>query len=698
MSRSDHETKRPYQRFYRAAPLDRSYPSSFRFKLVSSMEDLKEALTPYADTPQDRRILAYDCETTGLDLCKDHMVGFSFCYEPTTAYYVPIRHLTKNSVNVPLDCVRVIYEVMLQSKEVAFFNAEFDLRMLEKEKFDIWKVPLYDVTNPVWVLDTNIRMPSLKESALWFLGWRMPTYLDTAGNENFQDLDPVKACPYAAGDALVTLHLRKKVGYLARDHTFIVDLDNSVTLPIMLMEDTPVRLDRDRLKHLGKEVKERLRALEKEAHEAVGAAFNLNSPTQVGEILQQLGLSTGRFTKKTRRMKVDIAALEEIAHFHPVIEKIVEFKHLGKLSSSYIKPLLDGYREDLQGVRFKYNRHVVPTGRLSSSGDKENSYYAKVNAQNIPKPHACYYSVQKDPGHPDNILGYVFTLIGDHKALEVWREQNPEISYTEGMDPKLNIRCAFLPHNDHLWLSCDYSGQELRLPANFSNEPVWVGAFLEGEDLHKNTAVRIYGAENYNRDKRKTVKALNFGALYGGTASTFARTLRCSRQEAQDLLEQWWFTLRGLKAWTRTVKAKAKKYGYTSSAFGRPRRVRHWLASSKWGERTYAERAAVNQEVQGTAADMIRLAICRTVKKIYRKGVVTGEVYPYPPVHDELNSSVHKDRVVEVARQKCECMNIKIPSWKVPMEVGIEVGRSWGALFKFEFKGDTLVPVLEEPE
>jgi DNA polymerase-1 len=693
------ERKRAYVRFYPKAAVDPAFPSEYHFHLINTKEAFIEAVTPFLGLPDSKKMISFDCETTGLDPTCNHMVGFSFCYNSHHGYYVPLRHIVDADLNAPFLCLKAIYHVLTEAVFVSFFNASFDLRFIRREGFDISKINLYDASVPVWIMDSNIRMPDLKDSARWFLGWQMQKFEDVTKDApgTFQEVSPKDGLFYAATDALATYNLTFEAGARAKKHTFTVKLDNGVIPAVMAMEDEPTHLNLDRIKEIKKEVTDKISSLEKEVFNLTGHIFNISSYDQLGAALESLGLETYRKTQKTQKMKTDIDSLEQIEHLHPVVEKIVEFKRLRKLLTSYINPLIKGFREDLKGVRFNYNLQAASTGRLSSSGDEKNTYFVKVNVQSTPKPHPLFYSVVEDSHHPDALLGYVFSPIGDFNELKVFREQYPQIAVTEGKDPKLNLRTAFLPKGpDHLIVSLDYSGQELRIPANFSGEPTWVNAFQNGEDPHKATAIKMWGEDLYDNDRRKMAKTLNFGALYGGSKRTFARTLRCSEGEAQDLLDQWWSTLRVLKSWTDSVKAQGKKHGYVVSAFGRPRRLRHWFASPKWGERKFAERIAVNQKVQGTAADMIRLALIRVREKVVKKKTYEKVYALISSVHDELNSSIHKDWLFEIIPVLKKCMDIKVPGWKVPMDVGLEIGKTWGSLFQFELKGDRLIPVLEK--
>lgn len=225
-----------------------------------------------------------------------------------------------------------------------------------------------------------------------------------------------------------------------------------------------------------------------------------------------------------------------------------------------------------------------------------------------------------------------------------------------------------------------------------SKEPIWVNTFISGGDLHKEMAIQIYGRENYDRNKRKKVKCLNFGALYGGSKWTFSRQLRCSLEEAQDLLEAWWGKLRTLRKWTQDIAKIARKQGFLYSIFGRPRRLKHWYQSPKWKDRMFADRTAVNTQVQGAAGDMLRIDFVQIRKQLWKE-LQSKDLMMVSTIHDEINAYVRINKIHEIIKKLVKIMMIQVPGWKVPMEVGIEIGTSWGNLFKFEFdeNGD-LVP------
>jgi DNA polymerase-1 len=677
----------PYQHYFQAAPPDPRFPDAFNFLLVSDEDSFQEMCArALVLSKKDRLILAADPETTGLNHETEKIVGVSLCFEEETAYYLPLAHRVGRNLADPLR--PYLCELLYRARVVPLFNARFDLRFFRTIGADISKIKYYDVAVPLWFTDTNVRRPGLKKGALHFLGWDMTTYEEAVGDQ--ADLSfclPEEASPYACSDALSTWHLARRLEFIRRKHSFTVDLDNRILLPVMVMEETPTPIDLEVVTKTRQEAITRMEELEHEIHSSLGRVFKINAGQQLGTILAEHGLDTGERTEKTKQMKTGADELKAIQDQHPIIPKIIEYKTLHKFLTSYCNNFLKEYDEAIGGIRFAYQTTTTPTGRLAASGDKKNSFFAgSLNVQAIDKANQMLYRAvpcDYDSVEPNCFLGWRF--IPKSECPEEY-----EGPWVEGFDPKLNIRRSFGAYPGHLWVHFDYMAQELRIPANLSKEPVWVEAFKKLEDLHWKIAALIWGEEAATL-KRKYEKALNFGALYGGSKYTFARQLGCSPEDAQKILDEWWAALKTLARWVKTSENRAKKNGYIETFFGRPRRVKHYFSQTKWSMQSFAKRTAINTQVQGAGADVMKIGMCKVYDHILSHPGNKGRVKLLSCIHDELNFSITRKEpyFTTACCEIQDLMEIEIPGWEVPMLVDCAVGDSWGNMFPMRYNRET---------
>jgi DNA polymerase-1 len=515
--------KRGYKHFVPKADKSHKFPNEYNFVLLDTIDKLKEVLEEAGE------YIAWDLETTGLSPREDKIVGVALGWDDETGYYVPIRHKVGN-IEDPKKALDLIYEELKNAKKTFVYNMRFDYRFMEFANFgeydidkhiknnllgfmhhhgyDMSEVQWFDVAIPVWLADTNKKMPSLKWAARHFLGWDMQTFEETLGdNINFQYVEPELAVEYAGADALSTFVLAGATLKFYKESKMAGKIDNKVLYPMMKWEDHPLPIDYKYLERILLDAQETKKGLEREIHSMVGYSFNVNSGQQLSEGLERLGLHTGEYTKAgyMRTAKDLIAKLD-----HPISDKLIEYSELSKMISSYISNMSEYAKKEDGKLRFAYKNTRVPTGRLACGGDKKNEYFAKLNLQSIPKASSeMWYVHEADEKHSDDdedlIMGYRFS-----------REEKSDV-VAEGFDPYLNVRKAFLPENDDFyWVSIDFSSQELRIPANLSKEPVWLEAFNSEEgDPHKATAIKLFGEENYDRDKRKKAKGMNFGQKVG---------------------------------------------------------------------------------------------------------------------------------------------------------------------------------------
>lgn len=718
------EAKKNYIHYCPPVRVVPEWHTQFRFVLIESMEQLRESFAGF----DSQGIMAFDTETSSLDPETGKIVGFSYCLDGKTAYYVAVGHCIE-TYNLGDEAVDFIYEMMCKAKRVIMFNARFDIRMMEYfgynesmaklrfmfVKYDMSKVKYYDVSIPCWLSDTNIKMPSLKESTLRFLGYKMQTYAEVSdGVENFYYIDPKDCFFYAGADALCTYLLVGATRKYFDEAGEAAKFDTAVLYPLMHFESEKVYLDGKMLINLELRCIDMLDNLEKDIYQEVGYHFNLNSPAQVSSAFSRLGIDT-KSTTKTGYMKTGIDELEalpeEIKNQHPALAKFIKYKTLFKFMSSYVKVLKECYR-DKGYIRSSYKNQAVPTGRLASGKDTKNTFFSEYNVQSTPKPHPLFYYVL-DLGDRELfnkssniVMGYQFVPVKyaegvGRKVMIDGNELYPEnfVCVAEGADPELNVRATFLPKfdaedndDDNVFCSIDFSGQELRIAANFSREPAWINAFRSGGDVHRDTAVKIWGEENYDKEKRKLAKGANFAVIYGAEAMSFVgdgktedRPEGMTLADAEEFFENYKKGLPTLFSYQERLIRSCKQKGNVYTFFGRPRRVKYYFENRQIG---FGKRTVLNNPIQGTAGDVLKIVMCRLWKQVLNHTDYKDDVKFKSTVHDEVNYGIRKERLNEIARKLESVMVFEIVEWDIPLTVEVSFGWTWGGLFAFEWNED----------
>ena len=679
-----------YQHWCPMKKEDATWFSKLTCHLVRSLDELKEIF----ETHKDSKYMAFDTETDGLNADVNHIVGFSFAYSDKEGWYVPIRHMIGH--NLPAkESLELFYNAMLKAFINFEYNMRFDTRMMEKEGFDLSVVKYYDVQVGVFLADTNWKKTGLKLAEKRWLGWAADTFEETLGTEaNFSYLDPEDCYPYACVDAIGTFAVAQKTIQFYKEARVAGRVTNEILYPFMKCEDKKICMDLEYLRKCQVDTLEHLKTLEHEIIAEVGYPFKLNSNKQLGDALQSIGINTNTHTKGGQ-MKVDIASLEttNIKDPHPILEKLIDYSKSFKMYNSYICSLIKECEEHDSKLRFNFKACSAPTLRMAAGSDAKNEYFAKINVMAIPKPHPKMWYVHEY--HEGDEL-----YEGDQVVLD-WRFSLTEKSewVTESTDPVLNMRNAFLPDPGHYVVGMDYAAQELRMQANLANVKVWVETFNTGGDLHTNMAKAMWGEENYDKEKRKKAKVLNFGMLYGMSAYTLAERFHITLEEGQDIVNRYWKAVPEIQAYQKAMLRKAKKEGTTYNYFGGPRRVRYYLDSDDPRKRAFGQRTVGNNPIQSSCATMTQIAFLKVWQRLYSHPDWKDDCHFFSFIHDEILSSVSKERVLDFIKIQRECMETKYPNMPVTFTTSVAIGNAWGNPFEFKYTEDgRLVPDMERVE
>lgn len=596
-----------------------------RYELIESLEALDRALTAFPHRKGGRALIAIDTETSGLDPLESELVGLSFAWEPGRAWYIPLGH--KDRENLALDGVRQRLDRLLSDQSVSKVgqNLKFDLHLLQRHGFRV-KGPFLDTMVASYLRDPGARH-GLDALARELLGHDMVPIEVLIGRGkgeiSMTDVPAEKVAPYACEDVDAALRLFPLLEKQLRAMG-AWDLFRDVEMPLLPvlagMERAGIGLDTALLEAMGESLVGELRRCEDEVYRLAGESFNINSPKQLQPILfKKLKLKPRRRTKTGYSTGQEV--LEQLAALHPLPGKILEYRQLTKLRSTYVEALPRMVNPRTGRIHATFHQTVTATGRLSSSNP---------NLQNIP----------------------IRTPLG--------RE----------------IRKAFVAPSGRSFLSADYSQIELRLLAHLSEDEYLVQAFRQGADIHRATAARVFGVSESEVDPqmRSRAKVVNFGILYGMGAQRLSREQGIPVKEASRFIAEYFEKLPGVKVYIDRCVSEARSRGYAETILGR-RRYLPDLQSQRHQVRAGAERMAVNTPVQGSAADLIKLAMVRLQQRLEQDHT---DVRLLIQVHDELVFEVPDDEVEALARLVAGEM-AAVMSLRVPLGVETGSGKNWCA-------------------
>ena len=589
------------------------------YKLVEDEEEMRALSQKFLSA----KTLSLDTETTGTDAMTAELVGLSFAVEEFEAYYIPVPPEREEAQKI-VDIFKPAYENPSSLKTGQ--NIKYDMLVLARYGVDI-KGKMFDTMVAHYVLQPELphNMDALAEQYLGYSTIKIEELIGPKGKKqkNMRDLPPGDVYEYACEDADVTLRLKNALhDELVRNDA--IQLLEEVEMPLVrvlaAMELTGVRIDTETLRETSELFTLRMNKLEEEVFALAGESFNLSSPKQVGEILfDKLKIDERAKRTKTGQYVTSEEVLEKLRPRHEIVDRILNYRGLKKLTSTYVDSLPTLINPSTGKIHTSFNQTVTSTGRLSSSNP---------NLQNIP--------VRGDDGK--------------------------------------EIRKAFIPEPGCTFFSADYSQIELRIMAHLSGDKHMIEAFLEGDDIHASTAAKIYHKPigDVTRDERRKAKTANFGIIYGISVFGLAERLNVPRSEARELIDGYFATYPRVREYMDESIERARRQGYIETLLRR-RRYLPDINSRNAIVRGYAERNAINAPIQGSAADIIKIAMVRIYNRFISENLRSTMMLQ---VHDELNFSVvpeEREIVEQIVIHEME----NAYSLSVPLKADCGWGANW---------------------
>ena len=591
----------------------------YDYQLIDNEEKRKDFL----QIIKTKEIFSLDTETTGTDPITAELVGMSFSFAKNQAFYVPVpadRHEAEKIVNE--------FKEVLENPTTLKVgqNIKYDMTVLSNYGVEV-QGPMFDTMIAHYVLQPELRhnMDYLAEIYLHYQTIHIEELIGSKGKNqgNMRDLSPEAVCNYACEDADITLQLKEVLEKELKDNgadRLFYDIEMPLVPVLAYMERNGVCVDTEALKETSRHFTARMKQIEEEVHQMAGMEFNISSPKQVGEVLfDKLKITDKAKKTKTGQYVTSEEVLESLKNKHQIVEKILDYRGLKKLLSTYIDALPQLINPRTGKIHTSFNQTVTATGRLSSSNP---------NLQNIP--------IRNEDGK--------------------------------------EIRKAFIPEEGCEFFSADYSQIELRIMAHLSGDKNMIEAFQEGDDIHASTASKVYkiGLDEVTREQRSKAKTANFGIIYGISVFGLAERMNVPRSEAKELIEGYFQTYPQVKEYMDMSIAKARENGYIETIFGRKRFLPD-ISSHNAVVRGYAERNAINAPIQGSAADIIKVAMINIYRRFKDENIHSKMILQ---VHDELNFSVYPEEKEKVQHIVIEEME-KAYAMQVPLRADCGWGSNW---------------------
>ncbi|WP_297336663.1 DNA polymerase I [Algoriphagus sp.] len=584
----------------------------------------EDAIEELLDFLKVQKAVCFDTETTSLNAMDAEIVGLSFAYLPGEAYYIPCPSDQGETQKI-LDQLRPFFESEAILKVGQ--NIKYDLLILKNYGIEV-KGALYDTMLAHYLIEPEGKH-SMDVLAEQYLNYKPVSITELIGKKgknqgNMRDVEEDIVTAYAAEDADITLRLKEKFDPMLKENELeklFYEVENPLIPVLTAMEFEGVRIDIESLAELSKSLESESLEIEKRVYELAGVRFNLASPKQLGEVLfEKLQLDPKAKKTKTGQYATGEEILSKLATEHEIARAILEYRQMVKLKSTYVDALPNLINSKTGRIHTTYNQFVAATGRLSS---------VNPNLQNIP--------IRTDRGR--------------------------------------EIRKAFVPRDEnHVLLAADYSQIELRIMAAFSKDESMIEAFKNGRDIHATTAAKIFQVplEEVSSDMRRKAKTANFGIIYGISAFGLSQRLSIPRGEAKEIIDAYFKEFPAVKAYMDGVIEKARTEEYVETILGRRRYLRD-INSRNQTMRGFAERNAINAPIQGSAADLIKVAMIRVHEWIKKENLKSKMILQ---VHDELVFDAHQDEVELLKKEVPKLMSEAIDI-AVPIEVEVGIGNDW---------------------
>jgi len=591
------------------------------YQLIDTAEKRAELIQKL----ESQSCYSFDTETTNIDANLAELVGLVFSYEEGVAYYVPIPEEITEAKSICAEFKNVLED---PKREIVGQNVKYDALIMKWYDVEL-NGNYFDTMIAHYLCEPDLRH-KLDYLAEAYLDYKMIPITDVIGKAGknqltMRDVDIEKAKEYAGEDADMTMRLKAPFTEMMKENE-IMDLYKTLEAPLIKVltdvEYEGVRINKEFLEEYSVKLGGMIEGIKKEIYEMAGVDFNIGSPKQVGQVLFEKMEIPYRWKKtKSNQYSTDVEKLTELAPNHDIVNKILTYRKYSKLKSTYVDALPLMINPKTNRIHSNFNQARAATGRLSSD---------KPNLQNIP--------------------------IRDEAGKE--------------------IRKAFEPRDkDHILLAADYSQIELRLIAEISKDETMLDAFIKGNDFHRATAAKVYDTpyDEVTDDQRRNAKTVNFSITYGAGATNLSKQLGIKRTEATELISEYFKQFSGLKQYMDDTIEYARENGYVKTLMGRRRNLRD-INSRNGLTRSNAERMAINTPIQGTAADMIKVAMINIHKVMTEKGYKSKMILQ---VHDELVFDVYKPELEEIKELVERLMKNAIPGLKVPILVGMDTGENW---------------------
>ena len=593
------------------------------YNLIKNLKELKKIIKKCKLS----KIYSFDTETTSLDFHKAELVGFSLSYKNNSSFYCPLSHNSADDINLPFDDTLDMIRELLEDKSLTVIgqNLKYDINVLKKYSV-IFKNRIEDTMLMSYVISSSGKhdMDTLSSK---FLDHKPISYESVAGKGkdqiSFADVEIHKAVEYACEDADLTFLLYQKLSTLLKKDKKLLKIYTEIEIKLMLiiadMEYIGVSLNNKELSKQSQNLAKRIHKIEKSIYKISGREFNISSPKQIQEIFyDELKLPILKKTPKGQP-STNEDVMSQLAEDHELPNLVLSYRNLLKLKNTYTDKLGDQVSDISNRLHTSYNQTITITGRLSSSSP---------NLQNIP--------IRTDDGK--------------------------------------KIRSAFIPREGYKLFSADYSQIELRIMAHLAKDPAMIESFLTGEDIHSSTARKVFNIKDEpSSDQRRAAKAINFGLIYGISACGLAKQLKIDNVEAKGIIDTYFAKYKRVKEFMEELKELASKQEYVETMHGRKVFLPN-ISHSNFQVRSAAERTAINAPIQGTAADIIKIAMINIKEWLIRENI--HNVFMIMQVHDELVFEIEDSDIHRYGDKISDLMG-SAEKLSVPLLVNTFSGSNW---------------------